>query len=147
MATKYKEAQVSGNTWVRSNRVTIDNPMEGTPTIVFNEEMIYDIGGAIVRGPVSVLDKQLTIDNAFTEFQVLDTETNEEVGQVATYFQVRQLLHSLYVHLAKERDIEATRPYPSWIWNGSLQQWEPPIPMPVEGNWIWDESTKNWMEE
>jgi hypothetical protein len=146
MALKYKEASVSGNTWVRSNRVTIDNPLNGTPTILYGEEIVYEIGDDVIKTQTSGLDKQLTVDNAFTEFQVLNTETNEEIGQVATYYQVRQLLHSLYVHLAKERDILITRPYLSWTWNPQLEVWEPPVPKPETGNWAWDEGTQEWIE-
>jgi hypothetical protein len=44
-----------------------------------------------------------------------------------------------------EEDIFITpQPYPSWIRQGSF--WNPPIPMPVEGFWYWDESSLSWVE-
>ena len=36
-------------------------------------------------------------------------------------------------------------PYPSWILDESFD-WQPPIPKPEEGTWIWDEETKLWKE-
>jgi len=34
-------------------------------------------------------------------------------------------------------------PHPSWIWSDGV--WNPPIPMPQDGNtWEWDEPSKAW---
>ena len=44
-----------------------------------------------------------------------------------------------------EEDIFITpQPYPSWIRQGSF--WNPPIPMPVEGFWYWDEENLMWQQ-
>lgn len=40
----------------------------------------------------------------------------------------------------------APQPYPSWVLNTSTWLWEAPIPMPVGGNYKWDESTKSWVQ-
>lgn len=38
------------------------------------------------------------------------------------------------------------KPFPSWILNEQLANWEPPIPYPVDGGaYIWDEEVKNWV--
>lgn len=34
--------------------------------------------------------------------------------------------------------------YKSWIWSDTLKQWEPPIPMPQDGYYAWDEESKTW---
>jgi hypothetical protein len=36
-------------------------------------------------------------------------------------------------------------PYPSWILDESLN-WVAPIPMPTEGNWVWNELELSWQE-
>ena len=36
-------------------------------------------------------------------------------------------------------------PYPSWVLN-TLFDWVAPIPMPTEGNWVWDEPNTSWKE-
>ena len=36
-------------------------------------------------------------------------------------------------------------PYPSWVLNESFD-WVTPIPMPKEGNWLWDETSISWQE-
>jgi hypothetical protein len=35
---------------------------------------------------------------------------------------------------------------PSWVLNTQTAQWEPPIPMPTDGAYIWDEPTVSWIE-
>lgn len=36
------------------------------------------------------------------------------------------------------------QPYPSWTLNEETAQWEPPVPHPESGFYIWDEDTKSW---
>jgi len=38
------------------------------------------------------------------------------------------------------------QPYPSWTLNEDTCQWEPPVPMPEEGQHMWDEDTTSWVE-
>lgn len=40
-------------------------------------------------------------------------------------------------------------PYPSWYWDALVNDWKPPIPMPIDpppDKWKWDEDIKNWIE-
>ena len=39
------------------------------------------------------------------------------------------------------------RRYLSWTLDQEKGTWIPPIPMPTEGSWIWDEDTLSWIEE
>lgn len=36
--------------------------------------------------------------------------------------------------------------WPSWILNEETLQYEPPVSKPVTGEWIWKESSENWIE-
>jgi len=38
-------------------------------------------------------------------------------------------------------------PKPFESWTRYKGNWEPPIPMPIEGMWHWDESIVNWIEQ
>jgi hypothetical protein len=46
-------------------------------------------------------------------------------------------------------DIDAfvpPQPYASWILNNDTAQWEPPVPMPDDGEkYSWDEATTSWI--
>lgn len=38
------------------------------------------------------------------------------------------------------------KPYPSWVLNTSIYDWEAPIPYPTDGNdYEWDEATTSWV--
>lgn len=39
----------------------------------------------------------------------------------------------------------APQPYPSWALDAN-HDWQPPTPMPTEGDWYWDEDTLAWVE-
>lgn len=39
----------------------------------------------------------------------------------------------------------APQPYASWTLD-SNNDWQPPISMPSEGSWVWDEDSLNWVE-
>lgn len=37
------------------------------------------------------------------------------------------------------------KPFPSWSRNGK-GNWQPPVPMPSEGIWQWDEESQTWIK-
>ena len=39
----------------------------------------------------------------------------------------------------------APRPYPSWSLDNNFD-WQPPVPMPTEGLWNWNEQIGDWVE-
>ena len=38
------------------------------------------------------------------------------------------------------------QPYPSWSLDQNFD-WQPPTPMPTEGEWYWDEDSLSWLEQ
>lgn len=38
------------------------------------------------------------------------------------------------------------QPYPSWTLDEATCQWQPPVPMPTEGMYSWDEATTSWVQ-
>lgn len=39
------------------------------------------------------------------------------------------------------------KPYPSWLLNTQICQWEAPVPYPNDGkDYYWDETTQTWVE-
>lgn len=99
----YKETTVTGSSWVRANSVTVHNPLGGTGAIRFNEERVIVLEDKTISEPVGSVQDRLTEDKRSKVFDLKHPETLEVVGQ-ATYEQVYLLLHSLYLHLAAERD-------------------------------------------
>jgi hypothetical protein len=38
------------------------------------------------------------------------------------------------------------KPYPSWLLNTNIYQWEAPVPCPTDGKiYSWDEATQSWV--
>lgn len=37
------------------------------------------------------------------------------------------------------------QPFPSWILNDDSCLWDPPVPRPTEGFYVWDEPTLSWV--
>lgn len=144
---KYKQSNVTGESWVRSHRIIIDNNRNTPPSIRFDEEEIVAMGdGKVVRVP-----KGTSVESVFTPikathtFPVIHPVTSEYMGFDASYMEVFALIYSLYWHLANERDHEP-KPYDSWKWNYALEVWEAPIPMPDDGQeYVWHEGETQWV--
>ena len=100
--SKYKEENLTGQKWVRSNRVTVLNPYDGAPVITFSEEEVALLSdGRSVNTPVGNLQK--TFDDPIGSFDLLNPVDGSVIGS-ATYQDVYVILHSLYIWLAQERD-------------------------------------------
>jgi len=81
----------------------------------------------------------------------LDTETYYAQGTTYTVKRtsyngnIRGVYAGIGYTYNSDEDIFVTpQPYPSWIRSGSF--WNPPIPMPSQGIWSWDEDTLSWIE-
>ncbi len=52
-----------------------------------------------------------------------------------------------YVYDAAKDVFYAPQPYPSWTISAPTWIWQPPVPMPQDGNaYIWNEAELNWVE-
>lgn len=98
--TNYKETTVAGQSWVRSHRVIIDNPLNGVPEINFLEEKVVDTG-TVVKTAISSLQEIMT--NPAQTFNLYDANGVKTLN-TATYADVYSMLRSLYLTLAAKRD-------------------------------------------
>lgn len=106
-AADYRESTTNGQmtTWRRAANITISNPADGVPSIVFYEEdKIRLPNGSLMSGP-GVRDPQIKADlkDPLTEFPLINPATGEVIG-VARYQDLYVVLYSLYLHLAAKRD-------------------------------------------
>lgn len=106
--SKYRETNLTGQKWVRSNRVIISNPYQGVPVINFNEEEVTLLSdGKTVNTPVGLLEKMFDEPNG--TFDLINPVDGSVIGS-ANYQQVYVILHSLYISLAKTRDLQNELP-------------------------------------
>lgn len=47
---------------------------------------------------------------------------------------------------ARDAFIPPNPGYPSWTLDEATCQWVPPVPMPTDGMYVWDESTLAWSQ-
>jgi hypothetical protein len=47
---------------------------------------------------------------------------------------------------ARDAFIPPNPGFPSWTLNEATCQWVPPVPMPTDGMYVWDESTLAWSQ-
>lgn len=87
----YKESTVTGSKWQRAVRVCIENPYNGTPSIMFVEEEAVNLGDKVITNLVA------NLSCAFDTNNVLHTELYTK-------------LNELYVLLREERDAALVTP-------------------------------------
>jgi hypothetical protein len=105
----YNEETQTGETvsWTRSNKVIVSNEYGQVPYISFFEEQKIKLpDGTIVQGK---LDTKRNITESFADptkpLTLLHPVTGEIIG-TATYQDIYIILNSLYIQLAKARDLE-----------------------------------------
>jgi hypothetical protein len=100
----YKEKQVVGNRYLRSNGVYIRNELGESPSITFSEqEIIFIDGSTPVKRDITSLIEIMSEEKYTTEFPLLNPVTGEQIG-TAKYQDIYVMLHSLYYYLADVRD-------------------------------------------
>lgn len=98
----YREQAITGSKWLRSNKVTINNPFQGIPQITFSEEEITLLSdGRAVNSPAGLLEK--TFETPEGSFNLVNPVDGSVIG-TSSYQDVYVILHSLYISLAQARD-------------------------------------------
>ena len=98
-----------------------------------------------------VIEVIVGIDETET-IQGLDTETwyANFRGQVCKRTSYNNNIRGVYAGVGFTYDpvldiFITLQPYPSWNRVGSF--WEPPIPYPSEGEWLWSETDLSWIKK
>ena len=100
---RYKQSNITGESYVRANQITIHNQLGSAPNIVFTEEQVMNVGDEQIHRPVSNCSDQMTAENMSEEFNLINPETGD-VLDTSTYQEFAVMLHSLYFHVAGKRD-------------------------------------------
>lgn len=101
----YQESTVAGTSWVRANRIQIDNPLNSSAMVNFTEEKVVVLEtGDVFKQYVGEIQERVSQENMSTEFPLINPETGEDTGMKISYAGVYASLHSLYMHLATKRD-------------------------------------------
>lgn len=101
----YNETTITGSSWTRCNNAYVINEYGRTPGIIFGEQKIVMIDSVATLVPLNT-EVKVTFDPNKT-FPLLNPSTGEPTGSTYTHKQLYEILYSLYIYSAKERDAEA----------------------------------------
>ena len=98
----YNESILNGTKWSRCNTVTIVNPIEGTPCIIFGEQDALLVDGVTL--PISTNKQcQAFFDQENGIIPLVHPVTGESLG-TTTHAELYTILFSLYMQTAVARD-------------------------------------------
>jgi hypothetical protein len=105
----YKETIATGTSWVRCRAITITNAFQENipghipeiPTAYFTEEKVVNLEGVKMLIPVGSCSK---VFNPFDEITLINSATGEITGETVTHAKLYEILYSLYLQTAQERD-------------------------------------------
>lgn len=101
----YKETVVSGSQYVRSDRVVINNPLEGEgdKAITFDTQTITAFGTEKITRPGVQLRALFNAETATTSFPLRNPDTDALIGASSTYTDLYVMLYSLFRDLADKQ--------------------------------------------
>ncbi len=98
----YKETNVTGTEYRRAKIVQVSNEYNQTPSVTFIEESVTQLGTKVIR---EICDTLYAPYESSKVIALLNPVTGEPIGQDITQEYLMVILYSLYMQLAKERDV------------------------------------------
>jgi len=100
----YNETVGTGTMWTRCHKIVIENPYLGLEKVIkFFEENVVTINNKII------VKESSTVKNSFnpnSTINILDPETGQSTGETITHQELYNILYSLYIQSALERDTQ-----------------------------------------
>ena len=109
----YKQSDITGETWTRCRTVTITNPLPDTgeldvmtgirqgPRAYFSEEQVLSIESGNLTSSAGACFKDF---DPVATIPLIDLTSGSPTGATVTHEQLYQILYSLYIQTATERD-------------------------------------------
>lgn len=105
MAGEYKYSTVSGESWLRSKRIIIDNALDQWPTLKFVEERVLNVNTAEkFKRDEGVLNVQSSNETMAEIIPILDPTSGTDTGKTVSFAEAYAILKSAYIYYAKKRD-------------------------------------------
>lgn len=100
MPSNLHQSTGTGSTWTRCTSISIANPAVGTPSFLFAEATVAEVGAVKVEQMVGTIQGTF---NPSSAVPLRDPETGELTGAEVTQAYLYQVLYSLYMQKALER--------------------------------------------
>lgn len=101
MPANLHETTGTGSTWTRCTSISIANPASGVPSIMFAEATVAEIGAVKVE---QITGNIIGTFAPTADIPLRDPETGDLTGSTVTQAYLYQILYSLYMQKALERD-------------------------------------------
>ena len=99
---QYNESTAQGTVWTRCDQIVIKNPFLGLEkSAMFSEENVVVIGDKTILSRHGFLNKTF---NPNQEITLRNPVTGETTGNTVTHQELYNILYSLYIQTAMERD-------------------------------------------
>ena len=104
----YNETPVVGSTWTRCSNIYIANPYGVNASITFGEQQLIVLEN---QDPLVVNTNTscMAVYNATADILMLDPATGNPTGQTVTQQELYNILYSLYVATAAQRDLQTNK--------------------------------------
>jgi hypothetical protein len=104
---QYQEQTVQGQSWQRCFNIIIDNPLGGPAMIKFYEERVTVLGQETIKSNAGLLTRKF---NPQEVVSLRNSQTGELTGEQLTHLDIYNILYSLYMQTALQRDGVITDP-------------------------------------
>ena len=103
--SNYQQTDAPGTAWKRCNKIIIDNPLVGAKSALFLEQDAVSLGGRTIVGDAGFCTASF---NPASNIYIRDIQTGELNGNYVTQAYLYEILFSLYMQTALERDTPTT---------------------------------------
>lgn len=100
MSANLNETTAPGKTWTRCTSITIANQVSGTPSVMFVEATVAEVGSLKLEQLSGSFSAEFSPSSAIP---MRDPETGELTGESVTQAHLYDVLYSLYMQKALER--------------------------------------------
>lgn len=102
---KYLPTNVSGDSWIRSKRIVVENPLLSSERkIKYSEEKVVQLADDTLFKPMGTLEVTLDESMLLNEIDIVDPITGEPTGHKVSYQDIYAIFYSSYIHFATQRD-------------------------------------------
>lgn len=102
MPANLNETTAPGKTWTRCTSITIANQVSGTPSVLFAEATVAEVGGVKIEQISGSFAAEFS---PAANIPLRDPETGELTGEGVTQAHLYDVLYSLYMQKALERGV------------------------------------------
>lgn len=105
MSENYKQTTISGEAWVRTKRIVIENEFGTYPKVKFVEEKRVNLqDGSVMNQDNGSIEVESSPETMDLTIRIVDPATGKYIGKDMTYAEIYAAVHSAYLFFAKRRD-------------------------------------------